>query len=415
MGGRGRIYGQEDKMTLEETTQAIAECIKDAAENVKGFEQYRLVICSERVFINDYKPADDDYATRRAAADRYEQNNPADVPFRNTVFIVVKMGSGQRNMAVTNLPCTLEVMSEENYLDFARDVIMEYLAEYNFEFSHGVVASFMTPSVSDSAAGVYSGFRAIMSCSGSVKVADPGVSFVTQIWARGSSSWFRIPFISFTDSWSAQPDPMAMAGTGGRTMALNRQSTATQSIVTYLWHYGSEDFIALDEAIENADGKAKAKLQRMKTEWNELNAFSLAVLSTKVSGGTMNRKYRLYFKTNIPVYRKQEVTTMKGTSPDTETTSSVETALPLGSTLASGVSETALRLNGEDVKTVTRTLNDNDVWSLTEPVDGGTDSDMVRYMPVLNCTCILVSASLSQTWGDVSPWSLGFTEAKDSE
>lgn len=315
--------------TLNNITQIIAEQIGEIAdellndqENEEFFGNYDVIVCSERIFVDDYLPAEAEYLERNSEMSQLNYPDPNEQPYRNKIFVVINMGNGQRNYAVSNSDCTIDVLSEENDFAFARALLDEFIAKYNFKYVSGMVQAYFNPNVNASMEEVYTGFRALLSVRGFVRVPDKGFAFVSAISVGfedtlGEQREFLIPFTNLGYNWASQPDPQAFAGTFGQTKALNRQSTTVVNFATYL---------NFDESEENSD----------------YAAFSYKILS--VMNGHQNEKFRIKMISPLP------------TEQDTE-----------------------------------NTINLVDKWF------------------------VLVGGGYNQELGDIDPWTLSFSEAKEVE
>lgn len=327
--------------TISEITEIISNAIANAAQEVSqsecpdvNIDEYHIVVCTERVFVDDYekpKPAD----LLRENFD-YEGNieDPIDMPYQKTIFIVLKFGQGQINQAVLNVPVRIQCLSEQNDFAVASAVLRVFCNKYNFEYTDGLTMSFYTPDVASSTQEMYEGYRSLLSCSGTVKVPETGVAYVTEVWSYDAveNKWFKIPFITMNGSWSAQGDPQSYAGRNGRTMNINRQSSSTLSFSCYMWNVGDDC----------------------------LTRFTKSILFAKYH---MNQRFKLYFKTNLVVYKNEE-------------------------------------------------MFDEDLYNRIKDAQENLSEDSY-YMPYSEGTFSLVSVSYGQTWGDINTVSLSFTEAEE--
>lgn len=260
------------------TTNQILTIIANQLAKIAsdGFDDYKVIVCSERIFIDDYKPADDEYQTNMNDQDKDFISEPIEMPYQKTLFFVIKLGAGDTNMAVTNSPVSIQCMSEENDFVVAQQILRDFVASVNFIYQDEVIQSYFTPEVVSSSQEVYTGFRALLNCRGFIRIPEKGVAFVTDICFKDSSgNWFKMPFINMNYGHHAQSDPMSFAGYNGATMALNRQSTQTFSISTYLWYF---------EDAEKGSQEA------------QLNEFSTSILEAM---NDMNKKFRIMPRTNI--------------------------------------------------------------------------------------------------------------------
>lgn len=266
----------------------VANGIAKAAGETDGGDGYKIVVCPERIFIDDYKPAMDEYIARIRNADFRdgdgEYSSPRQTPYQKTIFFVLKLGAGQMNFAVWEAPFTIQCLSEQNEIDMAREIFMKFISNVNFLYKDGVVQSYFTPTVSSSIDAVYEGFRALLSCNGFVRVPEDGIVFASDVCLLGDDgeTMFSLPFVNLRFSHAGQPDPQAFSGYYGHTMGLVRQATQTFALTTYLWHADSSGLTGTD-----------------KSQMDFQNGFTDAVLD--VLNENINRKFRFVVRTSIPL------------------------------------------------------------------------------------------------------------------
>lgn len=237
--------------TLSEITNIIAKQIANAASVVS--DDYDVVVCPQRIFVEDYLPREEEYVARNHELPSLDYDDPNESPYKNKVFVVVDMGSGQMNMAVSNSNVTIQVLSEENDFEIAHEILETFISNVNFKYQDELTQAYFWPQVVSSTDAVYTGFRALLSCRGFVRVPEPGYLFAPSTEATlrfvgtdGIEHLAYLPFVNLMYNWSSQPDPQSFAGYGGATMALNRQSTRVVTFSTYLKYTGGNDE-AMDE------------------------------------------------------------------------------------------------------------------------------------------------------------------------
>lgn len=380
--------------TLTEITNIIAKQIGAIAESAAT--DYNVVVCPERIFVDDYLPEEERYVQSLGEMASMDADSPQDLPYQKTIFVVIKIGSGQANMGVSNYSCTLQVLSEADDFVAARQLLDSFIAEYNFEYRDGIVQSYFTPDMGGSQESVYTGFRALMSCRGNVRVPESGLVFVTDVLVSfDGKTYFNLPYLNVMYNHSCQPDPQAFAGTKGRTMALNRQSTQTITFDTYLWNKG----------VYEAGGGAEAS----QTQDSMLDLFSINVVKAH---SDMNKKFKLMVRT--PIGRH-------GVNADGVDESGGNLCV-----LSSGIKVLASKY--KEVSS-TSEMNEADTLYLLSNLKIKNyyymDSSRVIYAlaatPVQNHECIfddwfiLTNAAYNQPWGDVSSWSLTFTSGLEEE
>ena len=274
--------------TLTEISNTISTQLGTISQSIDG--DYKIIVCPERIFVDDYRPAEDSYITKIRNTDPNEAESPEDPPYKKTIFFVIKVGQGEVNMAVSNSSITIQCLSEENDLTMAREILDEFIKAYNFTYADGMVQSYFMPEVSSPAEQVYAGFRALLSCRGTIRVPESGVVFMLDIcFTDNSGNVFRFPFTNIGFRHNGDIDPQSFGGTSGATMSLNKQTTQVFSFNGYLWH--------IDTAGMTGDEKTLAECQ---------NALSAQMIE---AASDMNAKFHVTIRTNI------EVSTPKGVVP----------------------------------------------------------------------------------------------------
>lgn len=266
---------------MMEYSKVITTISKQLGAIAKGItEDYDIVICPERIFVDDYLPSIEQYYERNSELPSLDVETPEEIPYANTIFVVIKIGSGQRNMAVSETTITLQVMTEENDFEVTKKILDMFLAEYNFEYRDGIIQSYFNPEMVSSTDSVYSGFRAMYDCRGTLRIPEDNLMFVQDIMVgipdeKGVTEMHKIPFISQSYDNQASTDPQPLSGYNGVTLNLNRQTTQTVSLNTYLFYFS-----------DVGNDKEKA--------W--VNRFAESILRSQRN---MNRKFKIAIRTNI--------------------------------------------------------------------------------------------------------------------
>ena len=395
--------------TLTEITNIIAKQIGEVAKTAAT--DYDIIVCPERIFMDDYLPEEERYLAALGEMPSLDADSPQDLPYRNTIFVVIKMGSGQANMGVSNYSCTLQVLSEADDFVAARQLLDSFIAEYNFEYVDGIVQSYFTPDMGGSQESVYTGFRALMSCRGNIRVPEEGVVFVTDILASFDGKiFFEIPFLNVMYNHACQPDPQAFAGTNGRTMALNRQSTQTITLDMYLWNSG-------EYSEQNEDEAAKAFLPigaRLSNNWH-LDRYSAKVVEAH---SEMNKKFYLMVRTSIKSggdMTASGINMCKIASGIFRRTTSYDESSGLVGLIATADTSTLYQVKTLDMLNPQNILvvADKNVQESTYQVSKVSSIDN-RYC-IFDGWFVLTNAAYNQAWGDASSWSITFTSALEEE
>lgn len=253
--------------TLNEISNSISRQIGAIAKRISA--DYTVITCPERIFVDDYlEQRNEDNDLTEDMIPYLGDDIPNRTRYSKTIFFVIKVGGGQRNMAVSNSDITIKVLSEEDDFVMAREILEAYVAEYNFQYdeSEGIAQAYFNPEILNTMDEVYTGFRALLSVRGFVRIPADGSLFVNEIDVIFSDDeqnevTYKVPFLNMHRSYSAQPDPQAFAGFGGLTKALNRQCTEVITFSTYLKYYGDDTNVACD-AFTLAMIRASAKMNR---------------------------------------------------------------------------------------------------------------------------------------------------------
>lgn len=290
---------------INDVMETIANQLVSVISGMTDYSDYNVKVCSERVFLDDYAPKVADYAVSLSIPQGYNEADPGNpyydmdaspegyespeqMPYPKTVFFVLKAEQGEINFAVWNCPITIQVVSEENSIDAARAMVMEFIHEYNFKYEDGMVQSYFTPAIGSNMEEMYTGFRNLMFVRGYIHVPEDGVLSVVGFRFKvrdgaKSSGWFQYPFLNMSFRHSASPDTQPIPSHHGSTQTLNRFTTQTFSISTYLWHTGSK---ILDDYFDS----------KLKEEEKNQNLFTESVLHAFKS---MNRKFDVEILSNV--------------------------------------------------------------------------------------------------------------------
>jgi hypothetical protein len=268
--------------TISEITRIIENGLNSQLESVLGnsFSQYHIVICPERVFDKTVEE---------------RQENPDDQKEAKTIYFVIKFGKGQQNFAVINMQVSIEVLSEQGRMDGAQQILRGYAESVNFEYSDGIIQTYFSPEVIEASSDIYDGYRSLVAMSGNIKIvnASPLTLIVTNVkFGDKDSTPSDIPFISISLNQTSTPDPQVFpelvssngeySMTGGSTKSLNKQTTRTFGLTTYLFDFG--------ESLSTGgltDSMARATV------------FSRKIIK-HCNGSAMNEKYHFILVTNIP-------------------------------------------------------------------------------------------------------------------
>lgn len=285
--------------TNREITEIIKKSILKAYDDFAADESNLVGDGNYDIMIGDQRIIESEIEAR-------EQETPSDEKKSTRIYIVVKLGNGQYNFAVSNFTCEIQAISEDGSFDITQGLLRQFIENVNFEYADGIIQTFLNPEVVQENADVYTGVRAVLSCKGNIIVpeSNPSVSFITNVelsWDSGNT-WAELPFINFTFGWQTTPDPQAfppktlnepinlaegITDHGGWTSAINKQSTTTIGFTTYLFDFSSS-------SVTGYDTTAKADGYKIKG----YKAISYQLFSV-IAGNEINKKFRIRLKSSI--------------------------------------------------------------------------------------------------------------------
>ena len=260
-------------------------------KNLIGEGEYNIKVGDERILDSLTEPN--------------EQESPKDLTKANTIYIVIKLGNGQCNMAVTNFTCELQAISEDGTFDIAQGILRQLIEDVNFEYKNGIIQAFFEPDVAQENVGVFSGVRAVLACRGNIIVpeSDPALSLITNVLMSfdNGTTWAELPFIHVSYHWQTAEDPQAfppatlgqninlatgVVDHGGWASSKNKQSVLVLGFTTYLFDFRNE-VTGYDCATKAAGWKTKG--------WMKISHELFAIQS----GNDINSKIRIRLKTPL--------------------------------------------------------------------------------------------------------------------
>lgn len=193
-----------------------------------------------KAFVCEILPERDFIEKTENDRDPYEEDTIFEVVDKDKIYFVVKFGRGEYNFALSSIPMSIEVVSEENSMSGAQEILRRFVSSVNYIYENGIIQTYFLPSVISPVNQIRSGYRALIELQGKVYDFENLTSAITKVeMGDSSSSLSNIPFINIKYNWSAQPNPQAFADSNGATKNLNRQYTRTIVLTTYLWNDAS--------------------------------------------------------------------------------------------------------------------------------------------------------------------------------
>jgi len=152
-----------------------------------------------------------------------------------TVYFVVSFGQSSFNPWQAYTTIGIMAVSEENSLDIARGILADFASQNNLITENGVLYTWSLPVVNSQFNEVASGFRALLSISGSALV-NINVSPIESIYyedAEGNKELIT-PLLSVQDGYQASIAPQAFPNGNGFALSETRYGTYTITFGTYL-------------------------------------------------------------------------------------------------------------------------------------------------------------------------------------
>lgn len=161
----------------------------------------------------------------------------------NAIYVVISYDGANNNFAEYVVPFTLNVLSENNDLDIAKELLNTFALRFNLAsivievdgVKQKLLQLFDTPLVNDAFSEVDSGYRALMSLEGSFVIAS-NTNDLTSVEFLDSETqtYINIPFITGVIEFTNTVLPEPQGDTYGRNKTINLNQTITISIATYL-------------------------------------------------------------------------------------------------------------------------------------------------------------------------------------
>lgn len=118
------------------------QLITVAEESYEYFKDYNIILSKEQFYI------------------KHSQVKP------NSIYIAVKFSASTINFAQTVLPISLSVMTEQNSVEAAQKLLLDYVHKYNLESTDDMTQVYESPVVSSNFNKVFEGYRSILYVNG---------------------------------------------------------------------------------------------------------------------------------------------------------------------------------------------------------------------------------------------------------
>lgn len=153
------------------------------------------------------------------------------------IYIAVKFSSVDFDFGETNQEITMTVISEQNRIDIAQLLLMEYVTKYNLHLSKDgqILQGYSTPSVSSNFNYVYDGFRSIIYVSGTFLISEDAVRMKVKYNSPEIENGTEdVEAITHIVSFDNQLDPQAFYRTNNFTESVAKVSTFSFSMTMFL-------------------------------------------------------------------------------------------------------------------------------------------------------------------------------------
>lgn len=160
------------------------------------------------------------------------------------IYIAVKFSSVDFDFGETNQEITMTVISEQNRIDIAQLLLMEYVTKYNLHLSKDgqILQGYSTPSVSSNFNYVYDGFRSIIYVSGTFLISEDAVRMSVKYHSNEikkddnheEAGVENVEAITHIISFDNQLDPQAFYRTHNFTESVAKVATFTFSMTMFL-------------------------------------------------------------------------------------------------------------------------------------------------------------------------------------
>ena len=209
------------KIDLDLITNIIQGQLQEIANNDENYELYKdvRIICSlEQQFM---KIRDKD---------------------RNAIYIVIRFGSTSVVFSQAVLPVSIIALSEDNKLELARSLLMQYALTYNLKRvqNETIQQIYEAPSVSSNFEPVYYGFRSVITETG-VFVISPNVNFFRVLYIFNH-------LVDTNDLYAPQRTTKRLIGGESFVdLCIDTSQGLPQSIMDYLDENGSYTFMTYNQ------------------------------------------------------------------------------------------------------------------------------------------------------------------------
>lgn len=153
------------------------------------------------------------------------------------IYIAVKFASASFNYGETTQEITMTVVSEQNKIDIAQLLLMEYVTKYNLHLSPNgqILQGYSTPSVSSNFNYVYDGFRSIIYVSGTFLISEDAIRLGVKYYnSNTGTDGEDVEAITHVISFDNQLDPQAFFRTNNLTESVAKVATFTFNMTMFL-------------------------------------------------------------------------------------------------------------------------------------------------------------------------------------
>lgn len=180
-------------------------------ENYDYYKDYDLVIANEQEFV---------------------KNKDVD---HHKIYIVISFGTTDVIYGQTALSLTLKIMSEENKLDVAQNLLTSFSTKYNLKWDEEsmIYQVWQTPSINSNFNLVYAGFRSILTMSGMLLIGKNAIPNMLE-FNYTDKGWDMINIITFSENFINQLDTQPYFNSENFTRSKAKFGTLSITITMYL-------------------------------------------------------------------------------------------------------------------------------------------------------------------------------------
>lgn len=188
-----------------------------AEESYEYFKNYNIVVSKEQFYI------------------KHSQVKP------NSIYIAIKFSASSVNFAQTVLPVSLSVMTEQNSVEAAQKLLLDYVHKYNLESSSDMLQIYESPVVSSNFNKVFEGYRSILYVNGFFAISK-NANYLTIKYpeitinenGEEQKEYKEVTNLTLNFNSNFMLDSQPFFNTNNFSESISKVGTITFSVVTYM-------------------------------------------------------------------------------------------------------------------------------------------------------------------------------------